>query len=380
MRAFVRLMTLTLLLLLTLPSCKEGDSVDAGGDTQVEVVPPYVYMPPDPDTFICNPFDASLIGDRTQGLMGSLYYTLPGETHFNHATEYIQYAHPVSEVSLFFNQINVPTRPFDHGFVTRSGEVIKTPAGNTLYEYFGIHFQGNITLNNNDTEGLYQFALLADDGAVFSLQDSSGNWQTLIDNDGVHPTRMGCATTPVDMKRGSYIPMDLKYYQGPRYHIAMVLMWRPWNGSAHDPSCGTQGNSLFFNSQTDPSTPQPAYNALLTRGWQVVSPSHYRLQAPSQNPCNEPAPLVEDYIISQVTSTSVRVSWITVNVAALGRVELTEVATGQISTHSQKGFSTTHTINITNLKPNTLYSVKALSESSSGLTTVTDSVEFLTPP
>lgn len=382
MRVTVRLLTLTLLLLLSLPSCKEGDSVvvdpdgnGGDGDSVVDIVPP--YMPPDPGTYVCNPFDKSMIGDRTQGLVGSLFYTLPGEPNYTRAVDYVQNAHPVDEISLFFNQLNVPTRPFDRGFVTRSGEVISTPQGDTLYEYFGLHFQSQLTLDEGDPEGLYQLAILSDDGAVLRMQDAEGNWQTIVDNDGTHPTRMGCASTPVELKHGDYIPMELDYYQGPRYHISLVVMWRPWTGSPDDVSCGKQGNGLFFNSQTDPPTPQAAYNSLLSRGWQVITAPHYRLEAPQQNPCNEPAPVVEDYVLSQVQATSVKVTWLT-DIAALGRVEVTNVATGQVTTHTQKGFSISHLVNVTGLTPDTLYRAKALSESSSGLVTETDSVEFRT--
>ncbi|MCB0386251.1 MAG: hypothetical protein KDD43_12735, partial [Bdellovibrionales bacterium] len=142
MRVTVRFFALMVFLMVALSACKEGDSVDAGGGTNVDVVAP--YMPPDPSTYVCNPFDGSeQLGDRTQGILGKLFYTLPGETTYNRAVDYIQYAHPIDEVSLFFNQLSIPTRPWDRGFVTRSGDVITTPQGDTLYEYFGINFKTN---------------------------------------------------------------------------------------------------------------------------------------------------------------------------------------------------------------------------------------------
>ncbi|MBK8201096.1 MAG: hypothetical protein IPK68_01800 [Bdellovibrionales bacterium] len=379
MRVLARLLTLTVLFLLALPSCEEGDSVlvdpDGGGDTVVDIVPP--YMPPDPSTYVCDPFEESTAGDRNQGLVASLFYTLPGEANYTKAVDYINHAHPVSDVSLFFNQLNIPTRPFDRGFITRSGEVISTPQGNTLYEYFGINFRSFLTLEESDPEGLYQLAVLSDDGAVLRMKDSAGNWQTIVDNDGTHPTRMGCAAAPVDMRHNSYVPLELDYYQGPRYHISLVVMWRPWNGSADDPSCGKQGNGMFFNSQVDPPAPQAAYNALLSRGWKVVSTPHYRLEAPNQNPCNEPAPHVEDYVVSNVTSTGVTASWLT-DIAAIGRLHVTEVGTGATTIYTKKGFAVRHTMTVNNLTPNTLYRVKSSSESGSGLATETDYVEFRT--
>ena len=362
----VRLFTLMTFLMVALTACKEGDSVDAGGDTDVDVVAP--YMPPDPSTYVCNPFDESVLGDRTQGLLGKLFYTLPGEENYTRAVDYVQNAHPVEEVSLFFNQLNVPTRPWDRGFITRSGDVITTPQGDTLYEYFGINFSGLVTLDEGEPSGLYQFAILSDDGAVMRMQDADGNWQTIVDNDGTHPTRMGCGTVPVEMVQGDHIPFEVDYYQGPRYHISLIVMWRPWDGEGDDPECGRQGNSRYFNYHQDPPTPQSAYQGLLDRGWQVFSPAHYRLVDPNQNPCNETAPVIEDFLVTDTQTTSISVSWAT-DKAASTEVVWTHVASGVTSSKKLKGFRFDHAISMTGLEANTLYNVKAVSQSSSGLET-----------
>ncbi|MCC7404089.1 MAG: hypothetical protein IT288_06780 [Bdellovibrionales bacterium] len=367
MRVTVRLFALMVLLVAGLTACREGDSVDAGGGTDVDVVAP--YMPPDPSTYVCNPFDGSEeLGDRTQGLVGKLYYTLPGDPNYTRAVDYINYARPVEEVSLFFNQLNIPTRPWDRGFVTRSGEVITTPQGDTLYEYFGIHFQSHFTLAPEEPSGLYQFAILSDDGAVMRMKDSSGNWVEIVNNDGTHPTRMGCGTFPVEVQQGQYLPIEVDYYQGPRYHISLIVMWRPWNGSAADAECGRSGNSRYFDYTQDPPTPKAAYQGLLDRGWQVVSPAHYRLEQPVENPCNEPAPVIEDFMVTDVQQTTLTVSWAT-DRAATTEVQWTNVGTGEVFSTTVRGFRLSHLVTISGLEANTTYSVKAVSASSSGLST-----------
>ncbi|MCB0365309.1 MAG: hypothetical protein H6624_07515 [Bdellovibrionaceae bacterium] len=372
MRVTVRLFALMVFLMVALSACKEGDSVDAGGGTDVDIVPP--YMPPDPSTYVCNPFDGSeQLGDRTQGILGKLFYTLPGETNYTRAVDYITYAHPVDEVSLFFNQLSIPTRPWDRGFVTRSGDVITTPQGDTLYEYFGINFKSQFTLAPGESSGLYQFAILSDDGAVLRMQDANGDWQEVVNNDGTHPTRMGCGTYPVDIQEGQYIPFEVDYYQGPRYHISLIIMWRPWNGDANDPECGRQGNSRYFDSTQNPPSPQAAYQGLLDRGWQVVSSDHYYLEKPEENPCNETAPVIEDYLVTDVQQTTISVSWST-DKAATTEVEWTNVGTGEVLTSKKKGFRFDHTMTISGLLPNTTYSVKGISSSSSGLSTETSPV------
>jgi hypothetical protein len=67
------------------------------------------------------------------------------------------------------------------------------------------------------------------------------------------------------------VEVEIDYYQGPRYHIALTMLWRDWptSGSAVDTYCGASGNDVFWDSTTTPSTPKTAYNNLMTR-WQIV--------------------------------------------------------------------------------------------------------------
>jgi hypothetical protein len=97
---------------------------------------------------------------------------------------------------------------------------------------------------------------------------------------------MGCATRAVDLSQPLKLKVD--YYQGPRYHIAMMLLARPWNGSHQDVACGQSGNAKFFDSTVDPPAPTAFYQGLASRGWQVLQPTSYRLPAVVQsNPCHQ---------------------------------------------------------------------------------------------
>lgn len=240
---------------------------------------------------VCDPFqnNPGYVGsNKNLGIIGDLYYLSDDQPHYSSAKQYVEYGHHVP-IHLFFDQLNVPTRKFDLGFQTLSGAIIKNQNGNTLYEYFGMKLETELKLASGDAPGKYQIAILSDDGVLLEV-DETGAYDVLIDNDGVHSTRMGCATRSITLDGTHSIPMRLHYYQGPRYHISLVVLMREWTNDPsfdpNDPSCGKQGNNLYFDYSQVPSTPQKAYLSLLSRGWKVLTYENYQLpQAVTQNPC-----------------------------------------------------------------------------------------------
>lgn len=346
------------------------------GDTTADVVPI-----PDPSSFVCNPLDAGSDNlGAEQGLHAELFAADPNGPHYNTAMEYMSNATKVP-VDVYFNQLFVPTRPFDRGFVTRSGNVIQTADGTTLYEWFGMRFKSELQLAADDVAGDYQVAILSDDGSVMTV-GSGASQSVLVDNDGWHPTQMGCATIPIHLNQGEVLPFQLDYFQGPRYHISLVMMWRPWPTRAQDvmdPLCGRNGNSMYFNYQTDPPTPTANYNALLARGWRVVTPEHFLLPRPeTSNPCNEPAPVMSQVSVINVATNSATVSWLT-DRAASSQVEYVDVA-GNITlrTTLDSTMNVGHSVQLTGLTANTQYNVKAISASISGRSSESAIVTFRT--
>lgn len=361
--------------LFTTTSCLLLPDNGSEQDTVVDVQPDPADI--DPDTYSCNQLGGETTPlPREQGVRGALYYLDSTQPHYNRVADYFTYgtfAQGIDSLTglstnivLYFNQIFVPTRPFDRGFTTQSGHTLQTVEGNTLYEYFAIRHEGRLQLGSKP-EGLYQFAILSDDGSVLSMDFGSG-FQTIVNNDGNHPTRFGCATASVQMQSADQIPFILDYYQGPRYHIALILMWRPWSISAADPFCGVQGNSFYFNSTTNPPTPSANYNALLSRGWEPLQPENYLLPAAGQtNPCNEPAPVITNFQIVSIASTSVTLSW-TTDIAATSQV-IYRLASGvtEATTLDTGQYFTSHSVTVTGLASNTDYVLRAHSASSSGL-------------
>ncbi|OFZ84891.1 MAG: hypothetical protein A2603_11850 [Bdellovibrionales bacterium RIFOXYD1_FULL_55_31] len=248
------------------------------------------YTLPDETTSaqaVCDPFGKSSNAGLLNGLEAKLFSAENGKHQFKKASDYLRYG-KMADVDLFFNQLYVPTRPFDQGFMTQDGSLLKTENGDTLYEYFGLHFESEIGLAPNDKPGMYQIAVLSDDGALLRYLEKSG-FKTLVDNDGDHPTQMGCAKHVIELNENTRIPIDLDYYQGPRYHISLVMLWRlvEPGESLKDPSCGKQGNALFFDSTKIPPAPQPEFQNLLKRGWKVMNPENFFLPgAVKTNPCS----------------------------------------------------------------------------------------------
>lgn len=231
---------------------------------------------------ICDPFSNENSTNSQLGIEGSIYYLKSNQPRYNHVADYLQFGELVN-AELFLSKLFVPTRAWGNGFVNEDGKIIKDGSNNLLIEYFGLHLESSIILTANDTEGDYQFGLLSDDGTILDLQlPGQTNYTRIVDNDGDHPTKFGCSSTKVNFTRNTVIPMNLDYYQGPRYHIALIPMWRKFPTDptkVQDPLCGVSGNNTFFDSTQVPSGPQQAYNDLLSRSWRPLESGNYLLKS-----------------------------------------------------------------------------------------------------
>lgn len=357
-RIFIRSL-IALLLLAPLIGCLGSDSGEESG-TALKLVP---Y---DPDTYSCSP-----LGDEDEdylssfyGVHGQLYYLTPSQPRYTNVFDYFANGTHVSDLDIFLSQIYIPTRPFDRGFVTASGTTIQTLEGDTLYEYFALKLRGRLNRGYLDP-GRYQLALLSDDGAVLQMDFGQG-FETVVDNNGQHPTRMACEFTGVELGE-TPIPYELFYNQGPRYHIALTWMVRPWPTDPNDPQCGREGNDRFFDSAQDPPAPTATYQGLLDRGWMPLRRDNFLLPEDKiQNPCNIPAPVISNFTVQTISSTSALFSW-TTDIASTSQIafragsDTVFYATPEI----QEG-RTSHQVEVTGLTPNTNYVFKAVSRSASG--------------
>lgn len=282
---------------------------------------------------VCDPFGSAEVGQRVNGVWGRIFYWDPWwdpvtqtacttkRTGPGNVAGYISEGVMI-DVELFLNQLNVPTRPFDQGFSTQDAMILKTPRGDTMYEYFALQMESVLKLGNRDTPGYYQFAMIADDGSVMQMDDH-GVFRTVVNNDGTHPTKMACANEAVYFDANTRLPVKINYYQGPRYHIAMMLMWRKVAdasaASLVESQCGKSGNSYFFNSNVSPPAPSSNYAGLINRGWKVLSADNYLLPPGHNdtNPCTQTCfadhyeyPIWNTFVLSKqnVDPASIKVS------------------------------------------------------------------------
>lgn len=282
--------------------------------------------------------------DPGMGLIGSLYYLQPNERYYS-VPEYLQNG-TKSPQKIFYSELNVPTRKFELGFPIETGGMVKNDNGDDLVEFFALQFSSILVLRPDQQEGLYELALLSDDGAIFKVREQNGQYVAYVTNDGDHPTRFGCGTTPIQMNRESEHVVSIEYYQGPRYHISLIPMWRKITESTQpDPLCGATGNETFFDYNNN-STPTSNYQALLSRGWEPIQPGNYRLPASAAfNPCTTaPAPIISNMKIESNLDGGLIVKWST-DMSTTSQVLYKNMSTGiEILTKSDNVLRTSHAI------------------------------------
>ena len=91
-----------------------------------------------------------------------------------------------------------------------------------MVEWFAIHFRGSLNIVDG-AGGEYELCLNSDDGSQLYLDQV-----VIVDNDGVHPPRERCEL--VYMEPGEY-QVDILYFQGPRYEIALQWSWAKDGGT-----------------------------------------------------------------------------------------------------------------------------------------------------
>ncbi len=375
---------LGLSLLITLNGCLDaGSGSEAGTDVVAnpsDVLPPFTT----PERTVCDPFNGGASA-RNRGLVGNLVYLMDDQPRYTSVHDYILNGAPIQS-TLYFDKLFVPTRAFDLGFYTQDGTLITNQNNQPIYEYFGMRLESQLTLGANENPGWYELATLADDGAVISVKNSDGSLTKIVDNDGTHATKMGCASNAVYMDRDTKLPVVIEYYQGPRYHISLVVMWRPLPEGADptapgaDLQCNRAGNSMYFDSTKVPSVPTPTYYDLLTRGWKPLGNENYYFPEQASNPCASEDPmLITSFAINSTTRTSVTISWLS-SLPSTTKAEIKAVLSGAVVTTTEDtALSTSHTVTITGLTANTLYSVKGISTSAGGQSVSSQESAFRTP-
>ena len=226
------------------------------------------------------------------GLVGKLIDGAPNK--IEHFKELLQKGTPV-EGLIYMSKLNIPTRKFDKGFPREDGTMVTNSAGAVLIENFGIEFQGSFDLLPEDGPGYYEIGVISDDGPVLEVE-SEGQMISIISGDHVTPSKFFCADKLVRMEAGKPVPLRLRYFQGPRYHIALIMLWRKvaelegasgalvknqLKNPLKETRCGIAGNKFFFDPDSS-SHPQMDYLDLFDATkrvvpWKIVQHKNLRL-------------------------------------------------------------------------------------------------------
>ena len=104
--------------------------------------------------------------------------------------------------AIYTSSLDIPPQDFAQGF----------PGVTRKFEWFAIDYRGRFWI---DKPGAYTFELTSDDGSRLYVDD-----EVVIDNDGLHPaeTVTGEVTLPAGVHK-----LRVSYFQGPRFHVALVL-------------------------------------------------------------------------------------------------------------------------------------------------------------
>lgn len=255
--------------------------------------------PPPSEKDICEPLKEE--GEEVvygHGLVGKLYDGAPNK--IQNFGELLSKG-KVLEGMIYMSKLNIPTRRFDKGFPREDGTMVMNSMGQVLIENFGIEFSGSLELLPEDGPGYYEIGVISDDGTVLDVE-VGGKQVAIISGDHTTPSKFFCSTNLVRMEEGKAVPMRLRYFQGPRYHIALIMMWRKVRSlegesagliknqvkqPVKETRCGIAGNKFFFDPDLN-SQPTMDYLDLFDPKkrevpWKIVQHKNLRLPAGYSN-------------------------------------------------------------------------------------------------
>jgi hypothetical protein len=108
--------------------------------------------------------------------------------------------------NIYATRLNVPSRDFREGFPGVTGR----------FEWFAIDYSARFWI---EKPGKYSFELLSDDGSALYIDE-----RRVVDNDCMHAPRSARGTISLE---GGIHDMRAGYFQGPRWHVALVLSVKP---------------------------------------------------------------------------------------------------------------------------------------------------------
>lgn len=140
---------------------------------------------------------------RDRSFAGQIY-EIPQNTR---KLQHVRWGTPIG--TLYTTVLDVPKRDFRDGF----------PGISDRMEWFAIRYKARFTVLD---DGKYRFRLRSDDGSILRIDG-----REVVDNDGAHPAKTRSGS--IRLSRGEH-EIEVDYFQGPRYSVALQLWVRPPGG------------------------------------------------------------------------------------------------------------------------------------------------------
>ncbi len=323
----------------------------------------------DPDQTVCDPLSNNASDSPDSGLVAKLILRTPEMgTKVSSVMDYYNKGLRL-EQNIYFADVNVPTRAFTEGFSTVGGAALVDAQGNKVIENFAIEYDSVLKLSEGDKEGDYEIAILSDDGARVFIKENE-TWNELINNDGNHSTRLGCPYRTIRLTKESEVPMKILYYQGPRYHIANVLVWKlhkkaqTWSNPSRHDLCGIASNDFFFKKNQGKKS--FSVNILQKTGWKTIAPANFKMPEKKQNPCTVEELSLSEFQVVSAQAPNAMLSWKT-NLPASSQLRILNIFTGEeILTEADTTLTTDHSVQLSGLIRGIYYQVQAISVDAQG--------------
>jgi hypothetical protein len=170
-----------------------------------------------------------------------------------------------SSAFLKFSSLNIVPQAWTNGFKYGS-DYVRDDGGTILIEWFGFDLNTSLTLAPEDSEGLYELAAISDDGITVQRNDTKA---FIINAAPLSSPILHCMsdkTQQLNLTHGKLVPINVKYFQGPREFLALQLFWRKVSP--------TNSYSLCGQSAQDSSSPASAAG-MAAAGWVLLKTSNY---------------------------------------------------------------------------------------------------------
>lgn len=191
-----------------------------------------------------NPHAFGTAGNTPFALRGQIYYLDEGADHLPDFST----LRPVGTIST--TVLNVPAQSFEQGF----------PGVTDRFEWFALDYKGAFVA---PAPGEYRFRLTSDDGSKLFIDG-----QQVIDNDGVHGASDVEGTAQLDEGVHS---IEVQYFQGPRYEVALVLEMAPPGGD-YAPMDFAQYGAATFRDEGNRLVAQLGGNVLFDTNSAALKP------------------------------------------------------------------------------------------------------------